>query len=157
MRNMLHEIAGLEYGAVPIDTTGAAVTGDRVNLQKYGHVTVIIMQGAWAGGTPAVTLKQHTAATGGTTTALGFTDYWSQVGLTGTGYSKTTVSSDTFDLTATANTITVIEVSAASLTTDSPWFSCNIASPDANTDLICVFYVLRQARYAQAAVPDPKA
>lgn len=156
MRNMLHEIAALEMAAVPIDTTGAGVSGDRVNLQKFGHVTVIIAQGAWAGGTPAVTLKEHTAATGGTTAALGFTEYWSQVALTGTGFSRTAVSSDTFNLTATANTMTVIEVSAASLSTGSPWFSIEIATPGSNADLIAVFYVLRQARYAQAVVPDPK-
>lgn len=153
---LLHENAAIEVGAVPIDTTGAAVTGDRVSLANYGHVTVIIQQGAWAGGTPAVTLKQHTAASAGTTSALAFTEYWSQTGLTGTGYTRTAVTSNTFNLTATANVTTVIEVDAATLSSDSEYFSCNIASPGANADLICVMYVLSQPRYAQAAVPDPK-
>ena len=148
----------LEVAAVPIDTTGAAVTGDYYCLKNYNHITFIIAQGAWAGGTPAVTLKQATdvAATG--EKALGFTKRWSKVALTGTTWTESTVSSDTFNLTATANTITVIEVDAATLDVDGG-FDCvrvGIASPGANADLIAVFAVLGGPRFIQAQMPDAK-
>jgi hypothetical protein len=93
MSNMrLIENAKIVVGAVPIDTTGAAVTGDYVSLKGYAHLTIVIMQGAWAGGTPAVTLKQATdvAATG--EKALSFTKYYSGTALTDDQYAANTVS-----------------------------------------------------------------
>lgn len=139
----------IEQSAVPVDTTGAAVTGDRFNLAKYGKITWIINQGAWAGGTPAVTLQQHDAASSGNSKAISFTEYWSKVGLTGTVFAKTAVSNDTFNLTATANTITVIEVDTEKLDTANGYVyaSLNIATPGANADLIQVTAILSDPRY----------
>lgn len=158
-RNLV-ENAAIEVGAVPIDTTGAAVTGDYVSMKGFDHLTIIIQQGAWAGGTPAVTLKQATNV-GNTLSdekALSFSWRWTKVALTGTTYTKTPVSSDTFNLPATANTINVIEVDAASLDGDNG-FDCvrvAIASPGANADLICVTYILSEPRFSQATIADPK-
>lgn len=148
----LVENAKIVVGAVPIDTTGAAVTGDYVSMKGYTHLTIVIMQGAWAGGTPAVTLKQATdvAATG--EKALSFTKYWSGTALTDDQYAATTVSSDTYNLAATANKVNIIEVDASSLDVDNG-FDCvrlGIASPGANADLIAVLYILTGARYPQA-------
>ena len=149
---------GIEVAAVPVNTTGAAVTADYYSLKNFNHVTFIIVQGAWAGGTPAVTLKQATAVAGTGEKALAFDKYWTKTGLTGTTYTETAVVSSTFNLTATANTITVIEVDAASLDV-SNGFDCvrlDVASPGANTDLIAVVAILGGARYAQALVSDSK-
>jgi hypothetical protein len=149
---------GIEVAAVPVDTTGAAVSGDYYSLKNYNHITFIICQGAWAGGTPAVTLKQATAVAGTGEKALSFTKYWSKVAITGTTFTETTVSSDTFNLTATANTVTVIEVDAATLDV-SGGFDCvrvNIASPGSNADLIAVVAILGGPRFAQAVLPDAK-
>lgn len=148
----------IEAGAVPIDTTGAAVTGDYVSMKDYSHLTITIMQGAWAGGTPAVTLLQASdvAATG--EKALAFTKRWTKVAGTGTTYTETTVSSNTFNLPATANTINVLEIDAADLDADNG-FDCvrvGIASPGANADLVAVHYVLSGARYPSASIADPK-
>lgn len=156
----LVETCGIEVAAVPIDTTGAAVTGDYVSMKDYSHLTIIITQGAWAGGTPAVTLKQATDVSNSRSDekALGFSYYWTQTGLTGTGYTKTAVTSNTFKLTATPNTITVIEVEANTLDTDNG-FDCvrlDIASPGANADLISAVYILSGARYPQAAAANAK-
>jgi len=138
--------------AVPIDTTGAAVSGDYVSMKGYTHLTIVIMQGAWAGGTPAVTLKQATdvAATG--EKALSFSKYWSGTALTDDQYAATAVVSDTFNLTATANKVTILEVNASDLDVDNG-FDCvrvGIASPGANADLICVLGILTGTRYPQA-------
>lgn len=154
----LIEQLGIEVAAVPIDTTGAAVTGDYYSLKAYNHITFIIAQGAWAGGTPAVTLKQATDVAGTGEKALSFSYRWTQVALTGTGYTKTAVTSDTFNLPATANTINVLEVEASDLDTNNG-FDCvrvAIASPGASADLICVVAILSQPRYEQAAMIDAK-
>lgn len=157
----MHELVnnlGIEVGAVPIDTTGAAVASDWVSLKHFQHVTFVIFQGAWAGGTPAVTLDQATAVAGTGSKTLGLTKYWSKTGLTGTTYSETAVTSDTFNLTATANTITVIEIDAEQLDVDND-FDCvqlDIASPGSNADLICVAAILSQPRYAHDGGVDAK-
>lgn len=156
-RNLV-ENAAIEVGAVPIDTTGAAVTGDYVSMKGFDHLTIIIQQGAWAGGTPAVTLKQASDVSATGEKALSFSWRWTKVALTGTTYTKTAVTSDTFNLPATANTINVIEVDASSLDCDGG-FDCvrvAIASPGANADLIAVTYILSEPRDAQATIIDPK-
>ena len=129
----LIEQLGVEVAAVPVNTTGAAVVGDYYSLKLYNHITFIIVQGAWAGGTPAVTLHQATNVAAAGEKALAFTEYFSQTGLTGTGYAHTAVVSSTFNLTAVANIITVIEVEASDLDINNG-FDCvrlGIASPGA--------------------------
>lgn len=141
-------------GAVPIDTTGAAVTGDYVCMKGYTHLTVVIMQGAWAAGTPAVTLKQATDVTNSLSDekALSFTKYYAGTALTDDNYAAAAVTSDTYNLAATANTVNIIEVDAASLDVANG-FDCvrvGIATPGANADLIAVLYILSGCRYPQA-------
>ncbi len=152
------ETSAIEAGAVPIDTTGAVVAGDWVSMKNYQNLLIIIKQGAWAAGTPAVTLDQATVVAGTDTKTLGFTTMWTKTGLTGTTFTKTAVTSDTFNLTATANTITAIEVDASQLDADNDFdcFQVDIASPGSNADLICVSYLLYEPRYPQALPPDPK-
>ena len=142
---------GIEVGAVPVDTVSAAVDSDWVSLKGYSHVTAVILQGAWAGGTPAVTLKQATVVAGTDTKALAFTKKWVKTGLASNTFTEGTVTANTFNLVATANQITVLEIDAASLDVDND-FDCMqvaIASPGANADLIAVFYILSGARYPQ--------
>jgi hypothetical protein len=135
--------------AVPIDTSGAAVASDWVSLKGYSHLTIICVQGAWAGGTPAVTLAQATDVSGTSEKALGFDNYWAGTGLTDDNYAKTAVTSDTYNLAATANTVNIIEIDASSLDVDGG-FDCvqfEVASPGANADLIAVIGVLTGTRY----------
>ena len=146
-------------GAVPIDTTGAAVTGDYVSLKGYSHLTIVIVKGAWAGGTPAVTLLQATDVSATGAKALSFSKQYAGTALTNDTLTSNAVSSDTFNLTATANEYHVIEVDASSLDVDNG-FDCvrvGIASPGANADLICVVYILSGARYPQAVSATPSA
>jgi hypothetical protein len=62
---------------------------------------------------------------------------WQKVGLSGTTFAKTAVTSDTFNLPNVANTMTVIEIDAATLdaSTTSTASRVDIASPGANADL----------------------
>lgn len=160
MAGKLVETLGIEVSGVPIDTNGAAHTGDRYNLKHYGKIGFLIVQGAWAGGTPAVTLQQHDAATAGNSKALSFRKRWTKVALTGANWTEQAVASDTFNLAATPASMTFVEVDAEELDTDNNYgyVSVNVASPGANADLLCVVALLDGARYMGAAntLPDPK-
>lgn len=150
----------IEVSSVPINTTGAASTGDYYSLKDCQGVVFVIVQGAWAGGTAAVTLKQAQAVAGTNAKALSMTEYYSKVALTGTVNVLTAVVADTFDLAATANRITMVEVSAADLDRANG-FDCvgiDVASPGANADLIAVLAILYGLRYGgdPALLPNPK-
>lgn len=139
--------------AVPIDTTGAAVAGDWVSMKKYRKACIIIMQGAWAGGTPAVSLDQGTSAAGADSKTLGLTEYWQGTALTDDVLARTAVESDTFNLPATANTFTVLEIDVSDLDKDNgfAYFNLDIASPGANADLISAVAIL----YDGDEISDP--
>lgn len=158
MNNNIIENFGIEGAAVPINTTGAAVTGQYVSLKGFGRLLVIIMQGAWAGGTPAVTMKQATAIAGTGEKALSFATMWTKVAITGTTWVRTAVASNTFNLPAVANTMSAIEINATDLDVANG-FDCvrlDVASPGANADLICAIYILGDARFRGAAAIDAK-
>jgi len=151
---------GLEVAAVQIDTTGAAVTGDYVSMKGFGSLTAIIIQGAWAGGTPAVTLKQATDVGNSLSDekAVTFTKKWSKVALTGTVWVQAAVTASTFNLTTVNNTVTAIEINAEDLDVDNG-FDCarvGIATPGSNADLIAVMYILGDPRYPQLPAQDAK-
>ena len=159
MSNLV-EYFGFETAVAPKDITGAAQVGDWISLKYYSHVTIILIQGAWAAGTPAVTLSQALDVSGGTPKALSFTERWTKVGLsTGSQFTKLAVTSDTFNLPNVANTITIVEVDGDDLDVDNGYdcVAVNVASPGANADLLTVLYVLSGARYMAAAMPDAKA
>jgi hypothetical protein len=154
----LVERMGFETAIVPKDITGAAQVGDYISLKDYTHVSIRIQQGAWAGGTPAVTLFQATDVAASGEKALGLTKRWTKVGVTGTTFVETAVAADTFNLPAVANTITILEIDAADLDGDNA-FDCltiKVASPGANADLLSADYLLSGARYGQAVMPDAK-
>ncbi len=152
------ELVGHEVAMLPKDITGAAQVGDYVSLKNYSVCVITLQQGAWAGGTPAVTLtqSQDVAATG--EKALGFSKRWTKVGVTGTTFVKTDVTSDTFNLPAVANTINKIFVQAEDLDTDNGFdvLCVKVASPGANADLLEAHYDLYGARYPQAVMLDAK-
>lgn len=134
---------------VPIDTTGAGQDGDWVNLKFYRRALVVIQQGAWAGGTPAVTFEQATdnAASGAKT--LGYTERWDGTALTDDILAKTTVSSNTSNLANAANGLMLVEFHAQDLDIANGFthFRVRVASPGANADLIAGFYILGDPAY----------
>lgn len=152
------ELFGIENGVLPKDITGAAQTGDYVSLKNYSHCAVVIQQGAWAGGTPAVTMLQAKDVAATDEKALAFTTRWTKVSLTGTTFVETAVTSSTFNLPAVANTMNVIDIDAATLDTTNG-FDCirvHVATPGANADLLDIHYFLYGARYLGATMPNAK-
>lgn len=142
---------------LPKDITGAAQTGQWISLKYYRNLLIVLNQGAWAGGTPAVTLSQAKDVAGLDAKPLAFLRRFQQAWNTGaTGYVESVVTSNTFNLPATPNLMHLIEVEAASLDTGNG-FDCvrvNIASPGANADLLSAYYVLGKARYADTKMPN---
>jgi len=154
----LVEHLGIESAFLPKDITGAAQVGDYVCLKGYQHVTIVLQQGAWAGGTPAVTLFQATDVAAGNEKALSVTKRWTKVGVSGTTFVETAVAADTFNLPAVANTVNVLEVDADQLDVTNG-FDCltvKVASPGANADVLSGVYLLSGARYMGATMPDAK-
>ena len=153
------ELVGHENAILPKDINGAAQVGDYINMKNYSACVITLQQGAWAGGTPAVTLtqSQDVAATG--EKALSFNARWTKVGQATSGvYVKTTVTSDTFNLPATANTMNKIFVRAEDLDTNNGFdvLCVKVASPGANADLLEGHYDLFGGRYPQAIMVDAK-
>lgn len=139
----------------PKDWTGAASTADHFSMKNYGHATIIIQCGAWAGGTAAVTLEQSTVVAGTDDKALAFTEQWlGSVLATADLLTRTAVTANTFDLD-TANQIHVIEIDAEDLDVDND-FDCvelNVASPGANADLYGAIAILSHSRYMNEPPP----
>ncbi len=139
---------------VPIDTTGAAQAGDYINMALAETMWCIILQGAWAGGTPAVTMTQGTTASGGTTAA--FTDFaaWNGTALTDDALTAVTVTAGTFNLAATANQFTVVRAHADAMTDGKKFLKIGVASPGSNADLIACVYILTGLKYLGKTPPS---
>jgi len=116
------------------------LTSIPINMENIEEMDIVIVTGAWAGGTAAVTLEQATSS-GGSYKAVSFTkQYLDQV--------ETAVASDTFNLSA-ANKIHVIPVTADMLDVDNgySWLQLAVASPSTNADYYAAAYVVRKSRY----------
>ena len=61
----------------PVDTNAGAITGKRVRLSRAGAIAAVLIKGAGtANDDPVLTVKQHTASTGGTTANLAVVDHY---------------------------------------------------------------------------------
>jgi hypothetical protein len=153
LRNRINIVGAI----VPADANGMALPGQWLCLKYYGHLTIVITQGGWAGGTPAVTLVQAKNVAGLDAKPLAFAKRYQQAWNTGaTGYVETAVVDNTFNLPNTANQMHLIEVDAASLDVDNG-FDCvrvEIASPGAFADQVTATYLLSDARYADQKMPN---
>lgn len=142
-------------GVVPVDLSTAAVTGKRVSLKNAGGCTVVLFKAAGtADQDPALDLKQHTAATGGTSADLDIVDHYFVKSATALAGSETwtrvtqTAASEVTDpgglgTSAESQQIVVFEVDAAELTDGYGWISLDIADVGANAQLGSVLYILR--------------
>jgi hypothetical protein len=130
-------IAGTN-GIVPQNITGAAKATAWIGLKQGRKLRFVILGGAWAGGTPAVTLTQASDAAGTGDKALAFTRHFTVSGDTVT---EVAVTSNTFNLADAANQMVIIEVDASDLDVNNnfSYVKLNIASPGANADFLAVF------------------
>ncbi len=146
-----------DHNGVAIDGS-TYLLGDAVNMQNYNHATIIIVAGSMT-GTPAVTLKQSLSALLGTEQALAFdkvyinSEYGSQ-----NEYTETTVTSDTFDISATNYTTYIIEVAGNTLDRADGyyWLRLNVAT-DANSNTFGAICILSEPNYAAGPGDMPSA
>ena len=154
MQQQLMETVKAVWANEPKNYTGAAATKKWVSLKNYTNLTIVIITGAWAAGTAAVTVEQATAVAGTGNKAVPFTDYWDDEALSGALVKKAAVS-NTFNLT-TALKMYVIEIDARMLDI-AGGFDCvalTVASPGANADFYGAAYILHGSRYQGAAQPS---
>lgn len=134
----------------PLNITGAATAG--AYNRMVGHrMLILLVAGAWAGGSTAITLEQATTQAGGGEKALGMTRMWKK---TTAGWVETAVASDTFAVD-TANAMYAIEVDGADLDVNGGY--CYVralsATPGANDDYLTVIYLHGDLRYG-SLIPD---
>ncbi|MFJ6066575.1 hypothetical protein ACIQHU_26465 [Streptomyces tendae] len=142
-------------GAAPVDLSTAAVTGKRVRLRDAGGLTIVVFKGAGtAGDDPTLTLKQHTANTGGTTsnlavidhyylkdaTALAGTEQWTRVSQAA---AATITDPGGAGTSAEHQQIIVIEVEAEQLSDGYTHVSLDVADVGTNAQLGAVLYLRR--------------
>jgi len=143
--------------APPANYTGAVCPSVELSMKLYDKVQFVIMTGAWAAGTAAVTLEQGTDIAFGTNKALGFTLMWTNnAAVASPQLVATAVVGNTFNVANVANATYIIEVDADTLDQDGG-FDCvrlAIASPGANADFYCAYADLYTARYAAAVMPS---
>ena len=70
MEAFLMEKVTLKQVTIPVDLNTAAVTGDRVAMKDFDRVSFVVSLGASTAATASFTLRQHNAATSGTSKDL---------------------------------------------------------------------------------------
>jgi hypothetical protein len=127
--------------------------GDYVNMANYSHLTIVLIGGASAGGTGAITVKQATDATGTSAKNVTVANRYLQTGTSSASdtWVKTTVTSNTWTHPATANLCNIVEIDAASLDKDNgfTWVAINITSAGGTTNM-CALYILSDPRQISA-------
>jgi len=151
----------------PIDRTGAALTTEWISMKNAQKATFILDQGVLTSTSAfAVTLQVADDASGthsatvGASTDLGLDHYYTNSGDT---YTKTTVSSSTFNVANTTdNTIYIVEAEAAgmgtftstSVTYDADYVRISAATPGAHACLTSCVCLLTGLRYQQDTPPS---
>ncbi len=157
--NRLIEQVIPETVAVPVNTTGAAQNTTWLSVKDFRRLVFLISQGAWAGGTPAVTLQQAQDSSGTNAKTLAFTTMFQKLN-SAASWTQNAVASNTFNLPNQANTTTYVEIKDDDLDTNNgfAYVQLQVASPGANADLISIIALCWNQRFGQ--VPpnvDPKA
>jgi hypothetical protein len=157
----------------PKDGTGAAMTTEYVNMKNYKKATWILMTGTQtstsnaavkikvaddASGTHSKSLSSASAAC-----TLDFPHYYkAPTSSVADVYTKTSVSSSTFNIAAASDSkVFIIEVDAekmgtfvsTSVTYSADWVALTLATPGAHASLRSCVCILSDPRYASDAPP----
>lgn len=154
----LGRIFDLSVGFIPVDMQTAANTGKRVSLHNCAGVTIVLFKAVGtAGDDPALTLKQHTASSSGTTAnlavidhyyyksavsaALAGTETWTRVAQTA---AATITDPGGLGFSAESSMIVAIEVAGTSLSDGYKYVSLDVADVGGNAQLGGVLYIKHQ-------------
>lgn len=135
----LGRLFNISTGAVPTDAVAAAITGNRVSLADAGGVSFVVVCSAGSTDILDVDLREHTAASGGTSQDLDIITryyYQSETTLDGdevwTEGSQSAASEITNIGAASEQQLVVIEVSAEQLSDGFNYVSLDV--PDLGTN-----------------------
>lgn len=145
---MLGSDFDIALGVAPVDLAAGASTGFRLSMNNLEYVTVLFVGGASAAGEePVLTLKQHTASTGGTTADLAcvtevFTKSEATLDNDETWVRTAQAASATVTGTEAVQQMIAFRVRADSLASGNRYISVNIADAGETAQLGCVLYIL---------------
>ena len=132
------EYQNLKIVAGPVDLNTAAVTGARVSMKGCKRIAFVVAMGDSTSAVASFSLKQHNAASSGTTKALSVANPYFVKAAAATVFTKVTPGSatDAYDLSTTFADepgMVVFEVLAEDLdvTNDFAWVSVDIADSTA--------------------------
>lgn len=156
MNHLLLEKQSIKLAHLPVDLNTAAITGARISLAKGDRVAVVVQMGTSTAATVQVTLRQHNAATSGTSKNLSVDNPYYHKAAAATVFTKVEPTSaaavyDVSSIFAADSGILVLEVLAEQLDVDGgfAWFSVDIADSGA-AKLASTAYVLSNVRYMPA-------
>lgn len=165
---MLGEVYDLSTGLAPVNLATAANTGKRVSMLEVASVDVVVFKGAGtAAEDPVLTLKQHTAATSGTTSDLAIiAEYWIKTETTLDGdevwtrvtqaAAATITDPGAAGTSAESEQLVVINVRADQLTPGNTHVSLDVADTGTNAQIGAVLYIVHMAdRAVPTALPAP--
>jgi hypothetical protein len=147
----------LSIGVAPVDLALAAQVGKRVSLSQVRSITIVLIKAAGtAGEDPVVTLKQHTAATGGVTSDLAVIDrYWvkSEATLDGDetwtevaqAAAATITDPGAAGVSAESQQLVAIDVRADQLAAGNGYISLDVADVGLGAQLSAVLYIVHTA------------
>lgn len=140
----------------PVNTTGAGQDGDLVSMAGAERLFIVIHQGAWAGGTSAVTVTQEQSASGSSNTAVPLTKRVEYTHATDDIGEEIAVTSNTFNLSA-ASKVNVLEIRPEDLTEGYTHVRVRLATPGSNNDYVSAMYYLVGLKYQGAPANIPTA
>lgn len=132
--------------AIPPQDAAGTATGDRFSMANWRHASIIVSVGASAAA-PTILVKECTAASGGTATAIAF-DYFAET--TAAGDTLGTLQSATtagIAGSANDNIFYVIELDARELSDGSPWVEVSVVVDSADAVDVCAIAVLTGGRF----------
>jgi hypothetical protein len=153
----LGRLYDISTGVAPVSLDAGASTGKRVSLRGASGCAIVVFLGAAGSGTEALalTLKQHTASTGGTTATLDNSNvrYYTKLATTLAGTETwSTPASPTAGVVTVAGSdaakqgILVIEVDTVNLSDGYRYVSLDAADPGTGVRLGAVLYILRDLK-----------
>lgn len=136
------------------DRYNADPATDVFNMENYGHITFIFIEGAGGTGTTALTVEECTAIDGTGATAIAF-NYRVSTDAGATFGALTAATSSGVTPAAGANKIVLIELDARELSADSPFVRVQTTEgTDGAVDAACLA-ICSKARYAEDVLVSP--
>lgn len=130
----------------PIDINGGA-TGDRFTMKHYGKATIIVQIGV-SDVAPTIIVKECTAASGGTATAIAFAAYKEETAAGDTLGARTAIEAAGLVANAANSIFYVIDIDARQLSDGSPWIEVSATIESGQGCLMSMVAILTGARFA---------